>query len=348
MMPTATPTGTPGPALFVTTSGSNGSAFSSVAAYGLPLGNNPNVPPSGTFTSSQLLTSVGIAVDSKGNVYVANQAGNSIAVYPTGSNGNATPSRVISGAATTLAQPSLIALDSQGNNVYVANSAGSVCDGAVTVFPASANDNAAPSANIRCDQTTHNDNTMLANPRGVALDAGGNIYVTNASGPYITIYPAGSSDNAKPSGIIGCGAPGSGLCNGPDLTQLGQPFGIALDSTGNIYVTNSGGPPGVQGYSVTIYGAGATGNTAPLETIAGNSTHLSVPEGIVLDSKGNIYVANLENGEAFNVTVYPPFGSTFVGTVNQAPIASIGAAISPSGITALSPTGGLAIGLFTP
>src|SRR5208282_211668 len=115
-----------------------------------------------------------------------------------------------------------------------------------------------------------------------------------------------------------------------DMTQLGAPQGIVLDSAENIYVTNQGGsPPNAPGFSVTIYGAGSSGNVAPLETIMGSNTGLNVPQGITLDSAGNIYVANQIGN---TVTVYPPFGSTFVGTLNLAPIATVNAA-GPTGLT---------------
>jgi hypothetical protein len=57
------------------------------------------------------------------------------------------------------------------------------------------------------------------------------------------------------------------------------------------YVANEGsGIGGVD--SAKIYAAGSNGNVAPIATIAGPLTQLDKPNGIAVDSIGNIYVAN--------------------------------------------------------
>jgi DNA-binding beta-propeller fold protein YncE len=58
-----------------------------------------------------------------------------------------------------------------------------------------------------------------------------------------------------------------------------QPYGLALDSSGNIYVANYMGGPLGNG-SVTIYAAKSKGNVAPIQTIAGPNTQLDYPWGI--------------------------------------------------------------------
>ena len=291
---------------------------------------------------------------------MANGSGASVSSYPPGSNGDVTPSRSIAGATTTLMFPSLLTLDSNlPPNIYVANTAAEEsCHGAITIFPTSGNGNIAPSASIVC--VTFDDVTQLVQPDGVALDISGNIYVTNSGSPSVTVYTAGSKGNVAPMTTI---AGGNRLCTDVgtpfacceggqigtcvDSTQLGFPYGIALDSKNNIYVTNQGGPPGAPGSSVTIYAALAEGdvgfiNRAPLATIAGSNTQLNIPMGIALDSSGNIYVANAEAGETNNITVYAPLG-TSTGTLNEAPIATLNTAPSVPG----NPIG-LAIGQFTP
>ncbi len=139
----------------------------------------------------------------------------------------------------------------------------------MTVYPAGSNGNVAPSSTIA------GSNTGLAVPAGIALDASGNIYVTNdgseTGGPYtVTVYPAGSTGNVAPSLTIG----GSN-------TGLSTPIAIALDGSGNIYVANYY-VANRQGGTVTIYPAGGNGNVAPSAIIAGPATELDRPSGIAI------------------------------------------------------------------
>jgi sugar lactone lactonase YvrE len=98
---------------------------------------------------------------------------------------------------------------------------------------------------------------------------------TYAPGGYIVFFPRGANGNVRPQGKI----KGS-------LTQLDYPFGIAMDSAGNVYAANSGAS------IITVYAAGAEGNIAPIRIIAGSKTQLEEPTGIALDGKGRLYVVN--------------------------------------------------------
>ncbi len=115
------------------------------------------------------------------------------------------------------------------------------------------------------------------------------------------------------------------------MTALFNARGIALDSRGNIFVTDS------EANAIMEYAANATGNAVPLSTISGPSTALSQPTGIALDKDGNIYVTNHNGGflsANASVTEYPS-GSNG----NVVPIATI------SGLfTELGDASGIAVG----
>jgi sugar lactone lactonase YvrE len=291
-----------------------------------PLGTSTgilNQTPIAAIAGSKTLLNypTGIALDSLGNIYVANEFGGPVVphdrfdrgrltVYLAGSSGNIAPIATISGAATGLAYPVAIALDS-GGNIYVANeytanaSSGLGWNASITVYPAGSKGNAPPSAIIT------GDNTDLDYPQGIALDPSRNLYAVgyvNGVGRSVNVYPAGSNGDASPTATIA----------GAD-TGLSEPHGIVLDSSGSLYVSNSNGGTSQSG-SVTVYPAGSTGDAVPAATIISNLTALQDAARITVDSTGKIFVANGLGGpgDYGSVTIYPA-GSYAAGP----PIATI-------------------------
>jgi len=260
-----------------------------------PLGSSTgilNQAPIASIAGSQTLLDYpdSIALDSQGNIYVANEGPivsrklydyGRITIYPAGSNGNIAPTATISGVKTGLAYPTGIAVDSGGNiyvgNFYTANTKGEIFS-SVTVYSAGSKGNARPIAVIS------GDNTSFYYPQGMALDSSGNLYVSANLGGIsaIEIFPAGSNGNVSPAVTI----------TGAD-TGLSFPHAIALDAGGSIYVLNDNDPNGIP--SVTAYPAGSSGNAAPIATITSAFTGINAASSVAVDSIGNIYVAN-ENG----------------------------------------------------
>jgi sugar lactone lactonase YvrE len=320
-----------------------------------PLNEAPIATISGISTG--LNSPEGMALDSSGKIYVADNGAVSVFVYPalvtsgTGSLDEA-PIADISGPATDLASPVGIALDSS-RNIYVADSVATN----VFVYPAGSNGDAAfGSATISTTVTTG-----LSSPAGIALDSNGKIYVADngsaTAPPSVYVYPAGSNANAVPIATIAgtntdlsspegvavdstsgriyvadlgaesvyvyaAGSNGNvdpiATIGGSD-TGMVEPYGIALDSIRNVYVADGGDESCFGTASVYVYPAGSNGDVDPIATISGTITGLCEPRGIALDSSGNIYVADAIAGSVF---VYPALGSS-TGTLNEAPIATI-------------------------
>jgi DNA-binding beta-propeller fold protein YncE len=260
--------------IYVANSGSEFDENDSITVYAA--GSTGNVAPTATISglNTGLDEPAGIALDSSRNIYVANEDGfaNSITVYPAGSNGNATPT-IISGSATKLSNPAGIAFDSTGSNIYVAN------DGLITEYPATSSGNVAPT-------TTITSSDISFQVHGIALDSSNNIYVTNED--LIEVFAAGSTGSSTPTSVIS----GSN-------TDLDVPFGITLDSTADIYVTNN------SGNTVTVYAAGGNSNVAPTATISNPNIGLDGPNGIAVDLSGNLYVANNISVAPNSITTYP-------------------------------------------
>jgi hypothetical protein len=77
---------------------------------------------------------------------------------------------------------------------------------------------------------------QLAGPRGVAIDAQGNVYIAETGNQRIR-----KVSNGVITTVAGGGTPSSGLGdNGPATSAgLNYPFGVAVDSAGNIYIEDT-------------------------------------------------------------------------------------------------------------
>ena len=117
-------------------------------------------------------------------------------------------------------------------------------------------------------------------PQGVALDASGNIYVTN-------VYPSQGGFNVvkfnshgKYLATIGSAGSGDG--------QFNDPEGIAVDASGDIYVADSGNNRiekfNEDGVYQSQFGSQGSGNG-----------QFKYPVGIAFGSGGKIYVADVGN-----------------------------------------------------
>jgi sugar lactone lactonase YvrE len=201
-------------------------------------------------------------------IFATDVCSDAVTAYSAASNGDVSP---LVPAPTGLSDPQFVAFDASGN-IYVTNS----CTATVTIYPKGSNGDAAPVAVIGGSKTG------LSLPGGIALDANGKIYVTDNGATKVFVYPAlGSSTgqlNEAPTATI------SG-----SKTKLTSPYGIALDSSGKIYVADNAG-------SVFVYpklgSSTGTLNEAPTDTITGVDTGLINPYGIALDASDNIYVAD--------------------------------------------------------
>lgn len=85
-------------------------------------------------------------------------------------------------------------------------------------------------------------------------------------------------------------AEGLGPAPAPTVATLSEPYGVAVDKAGQVYVTN------LSANTFTVY------NKA-LKLVGTVSTGMNVPEAIAIGTGGNIYVGNTVGN---NITIYGP------------------------------------------
>jgi DNA-binding beta-propeller fold protein YncE len=116
---------------------------------------------------TQLDWAGGMSLDpDSGNLYVANDVGNSILVFRETDQGDVAPARIIKGDKTGLSHPAGISVDTKNKEVWVSNMGNS----SATCYSLSANGNAAPVRTIRSAPSGRK-SVKFGKPQAVAYDS---------------------------------------------------------------------------------------------------------------------------------------------------------------------------------
>jgi sugar lactone lactonase YvrE len=210
----------------------------------------------GPATSASLNFPEGVAVDSSGNIFIADTSNNRIRKVDAG------------GIITTVA----------GNGNF-----GFSGDGGSAI------------------------NASLAGPDGVALDSAGNLFIADTSNQRIRKVDHATQNITTVAGNGNFGFSGD---NGPATSaSLSNPFAVAVDSAGNLLISDFGGQRvrkvDSSGVITTIAGNGTASFSGDGGSAA--SSGLSSPAGLAVDRLGNFFIADSGNNRVRRVVTPPDF-----------------------------------------
>ena len=250
-------------------------------------------------TAAQLDTPTGVAVDTSGNIYIADSHNHRIRKISGGTittfSGTGAPGfsgDTGSAVAAQLWLPSGVAVDKSGN-VYIADTNNhrirKVSSGTINTIAGDgeeiyAGDGAAATA------------AALDSPTSVAVDASGNVYIADRLNQRIRMVSGGIITTLAGTGTTGFSGGFSGDGAAPTAAMLSKPSGVSVDAVGNIYIADTGNQRIRQvggGAITTIEGSGSQGygGNAGLSTGA----ILNSPRSVAPDALGNLSIADKLN-----------------------------------------------------
>ncbi len=267
--------------------------ISTFAGGGLPV----NVP--GTYAS--LYGPQAVAVDQTGNLFLVDQndvlrldattgvvtliAGNGTQGY-SGDNGPAANAQLNHPSAVTLDRAGNLYIADSGNNRIRRVSGGIIITVAGSGIAGLSGDGAAAI------------NAQLNQPTGVAVDSGGNLYIADTGNQYVREVSAGVINSIAGTGTAGFGGDNSLATS----AQLNYPSSLAVDSSGDLFISdrlNSRVRKVAAGVITTVAGTGVAGFNG--DNGAAANSELSLPQGIWVDSAGNLYIADTGNNRVRKV-----------------------------------------------
>jgi uncharacterized protein (TIGR03437 family) len=250
-------------------------------------------PPSGkgdkgAATSAQLYFPRAVAIDSKGNVYIADTADNRVRVVTSDGTINAyagtgtagTSGDQGSATSASLNPPTGLAFDSK-SNLYIADGTRIrqvSAAGTITTFAGGGNSAQDGTAALAASFTQAG---------SLAVDGQDNLYVDQLA--RVSQVSAASQTVAT---VAGTGTAGYSGDNGQaTAAQIADVAGIAVDASGNVYIADKDNgrirKVDSTGNITTIAGGG----TSTADGVAATSAALNIPLGVAVDSTGNIFIA---------------------------------------------------------
>jgi uncharacterized protein (TIGR03437 family) len=283
----------------------------------------------GLATSATLRQPADVALDSAGNLYIADYGNNRIRMVANGvittTAGNGTQTFSGEGTSATgagLVAPARMAFDAS-DNLYLADGTRvrKIARGLISTIAGGG----AP-----LGESGPAAGAQLLSPQGLAVDGAGSVYIADAGTARVLEVSGGTVQK-----LAGAGPQGLTGDNGPAAnTQLSAPSGIAVDSAGSVYVTD-GTLLRVRKISGGVITAFAGGGTTLGDDGPATKAQLSDPEGLAADTAGNLYIADLNRVRVVaNGVISTAAGNGSVGYQGDGGVATAARISSASGVAA--------------
>ena len=182
----------------------------------------------------------------------------------------------------------------------------------------------------------------VGNPRGLAIDASGNLYIATRYQEAIRMVTksTGTISTVAGSGTSGFSGDG-GLATSAKLKYVD---GVAVDASGNIYIADGGNSrirkvTKSTGIVTTLAGDGASGYKG--DGGPGSLARLNSPDGVAVDVLGNVYIADTRNYRVRSVSMSDgasPVSSPVASPSVPSPVASPVVTRSPTPSPSPAPT----------
>lgn len=238
-------------------------------------------------TSAKLNRPSSVAVDSSGNVYIADTGNNVIRVVSGGTIKTFAGSNSMGGGYTgdggpatsgELDAPTAVALDSS-SNVYMTDSVFNLV-------------RKVSGGNFSTIIGIGSTGQSLVHPNGLLVDSTGAIYISDTSHRVLKYA------NSSLTTVAGTGDVGFSGDNGPAVKAvLNNPVGLAIDSADTLYIADPNEfrirAVTANGVITTIAGSGRVGYVG--DGGSALSAYLNFPSGVCVDGSGNIYIADTAN-----------------------------------------------------
>jgi uncharacterized protein (TIGR03437 family) len=295
----------------------------------------------GPATNASLANPTGVALEASGNLYIADvfswrirkvtpagtittMGGNGLAKF-SGDGGPAT--------AASLCVPWGLALDAIGN-LHIADNCNSRIRkvGPSGIISTVAGNGAQGSSGDGGPATS----ASISGAAGVAFDSAGNLYIAELNSPRIRkVNATGTISTVAGNGAVAFSGDG-----GPATSaSIKYPYGVAVDSAGNLYVADALNArirrvtPG--GTITTVVGNGQWGFSG--DGGPATSASLNWPLDVAVDAAGSLYVADTSNARIRKVTpsgtISTVAGNGAVGFSGDGGPATSAALDNPSGVT---------------